>query len=101
MTNYLYNARGDAVGFYRDLAADARHHRGCVVHLLCFDSQEPAIVEYAETPADLAARMDLARAALPDHQVLPWTAAGFAVLGPESGGLSVLERLIDVLGRQI
>lgn len=90
-----------AFGFYRDVARDARRHRGGVVSLLAFDSQEPAIVDYERRPSDLSARLELLCAAFPSHAIREFGRAGIVIKGSGTGELELLTALLEILEREI
>ena len=90
-----------ALGYYLDLARDARQVRDCDLCVLAFDSQEPAVIEYAQRPLDLDARMDLLRSSLPDHRICGHGRAGIAIIGLATGSLELLETLIGELAKGI
>ena len=100
-TGVIVMAPRSAVGFYRDLAADARRHRGCVVSVLGFDSHEPIFVDFERRPSDLDAKLELLRAALPSYAIRELGGGAFAVKGPATGGLELLTKLLEILGREL
>lgn len=97
----LVMAPRSANGAHRDVAREARVAKGCLVSLLAFDSNEPALVEYDGPRPELAARLALAASRLPGYGVRGWGAAGFAVRGAAAGSLEVLEALMRVLAEEL
>ena len=93
----LIMAPRNALGFYRDLAAEVRANRGCATSILAFDSQEPIIVEHSTRPDDFDRQLETIAAELDEHVLRGFGSKGFAVKGSETGSLEVLQKLIELL----
>ena len=86
-----------ASGYYRDMVEDLRRAQNHGVSILAFDSQEPVIVEYSDTPPDFEAKLSLLGSTFPDHVVCPWRTAGVVIKGPATNDLALLDKLIDII----